>query len=323
MTPEILYEKAHLFIEKIRPELNSLNLPAHWDFDHICYRVETPAQYGNTQTVLQTIGALLAESQVNGRLISTFKLNKPLTYDSTRRIDLIELPMPKITGKSHQEGFEHLEIVCDESFTDLKKRLSHLTFSDSGLKKNFNQELEFQLSDFNIKFHHLSLESVIRLENNQPVFTALKESKILEILQAYSPLVVGTFPLELATPESDIDIIIQIDPRESENLKAALAHYHDVHFSVTDFTLSAQFEWNQVKFEVYGEIKPVFEQNGFLHFNIEERLLKYRTPEWRSALQALRNKGLKTEPAFAQLLNLSGDPFEALLKLQKQSTLPE
>jgi hypothetical protein len=39
----------------------------------------------------------------------------------------------------------------------------------------------------------------------------------------------------------------------------------------------------------------------------------------RERVVALRQAGLKTEPAFAKLLALAGDPYAALLELESQS----
>jgi hypothetical protein len=45
----------------------------------------------------------------------------------------------------------------------------------------------------------------------------------------------------------------------------------------------------------------------------EFRILQLRGEEFRHDIIALKKSGLKTEPAFASLLGLSGDPYEALL----------
>lgn len=57
-------------------------------------------------------------------------------------------------------------------------------------------------------------------------------------------------------------------------------------------------------------------QRGYLHFLIEERLLKLGSKPFVNRIQQLRHRGLKTEPAFAAALHLEGDPYVELLKLQ-------
>jgi len=49
---------------------------------------------------------------------------------------------------------------------------------------------------------------------------------------------------------------------------------------------------------------------------VERRLLAIGGDGFRRAVMAARRSGLKTEPAFAAVLGLDGDPYEALLYLE-------
>lgn len=149
------------FVRKLVSEMQSFGITfmSDWKIDHVCYRVETEDQYQHFKKYFLTLGRLLIESDVNGRLISTFKLHSPIrVYEFL--IDLIELPAPK-KSKPQKEGFEHFEIVCRESFEEIQKSFRHLKFDDSGAKKSINPELELKLKSGSIKFHHQSLEQVI------------------------------------------------------------------------------------------------------------------------------------------------------------------
>lgn len=50
---------------------------------------------------------------------------------------------------------------------------------------------------------------------------------------------------------------------------------------------------------------------------IEYNLLKTYGDPFRERIIQLKKQGIKTEPAFAQLLGLKGDPYLALLDLEK------
>lgn len=49
---------------------------------------------------------------------------------------------------------------------------------------------------------------------------------------------------------------------------------------------------------------------------IEHQILLEKGESFRQEIISLKKQGIKTEPAFAQLLGLSGDPYEAILRLE-------
>ena len=53
---------------------------------------------------------------------------------------------------------------------------------------------------------------------------------------------------------------------------------------------------------------------GYLHMVIEYKILLQKGESFRQQVIALKQSGLKTEPAFAQLLGLPGNPYTALLE---------
>ena len=51
----------------------------------------------------------------------------------------------------------------------------------------------------------------------------------------------------------------------------------------------------------------------------EGRLLRLGSRALRDRVVALKRSGMRTEPAFAQLLGLGGDPYRAVLELEGES----
>jgi len=78
------------------------------------------------------------------------------------------------------------------------------------------------------------------------------------------------------------------------------------------------FEAAVWQIQLYGEAIPVERQRGWRHFTVERRLLAVGGQDLRAAVLALRQRGMKTEPAFAAVLGLKGDPYVALLDLGEQ-----
>jgi predicted metalloenzyme YecM len=315
--------QALVFLERLFLQMSnqSIDLENHWDIDHLCFRVSSEEHYQSKKLDFSKFADLLTESEVNGRLISTFKLLKPVSFKKWM-IHVVELPAPK-KGKLTLEGFEHIEIVSDLTFDEIRTRYPKCKFDSSGLAKDFNQELEIELDGCALKFHSLSLESVVRLESNTSVYNALKNSKVLTILKKYSPLVAGTFPLGISNEKSDLDILIGANELGTieEILKTNFQNTKDFRLEKLEVskepTLVCSFSNDNISFEIFVQKIPAVKQTAYSHFLVEEKLLSIGGNSFSQKIKNLRQSGLKTEPAFSTALNLTGNPYQELLNLQK------
>lgn len=156
----------------------------------------------------------------------------------------------------------------------------------------------------------------------RPAYTeALSRSGVLSRLAAFDPHVAGTPPLGLDLPDSDIDILCHA-PDPHAFAAAVWAAYRDLpgfamwQWQGSDRPVVARFHCAGWLFELFGQARPVAEQFGWRHFAIERRLLALGGESLRTAVMARRQAGAKTEPAFAQVLGLAGDPYAALLTLE-------
>lgn len=139
---------------------------------------------------------------------------------------------------------------------------------------------------------------------------------LLERLEAYHPVLVGTFPIDIDVPGSDIDIGCEV--YDEKKLQEDLSSIFDqVTFPKRDDYFLAQTHCDGFDVEFYGEAKPVTSQRGFRHMLIEARLLELGGELFKNEIREMKRKGIKTEPAFAEYLSLSGDPYQALLELEK------
>jgi len=128
--------------------------------DHICYRVETVEAYDTMKAFLAKNGEELTESIIGGRPIVTFLLNDPIVYKN-RTINCLELPAPK-NGSFYKEGYEHVEFVIKESFSEIIDRYPNVQFDTKGMQKPINPDIRIAYTDCSVKFHHQTLEYVIR-----------------------------------------------------------------------------------------------------------------------------------------------------------------
>lgn len=160
------------------------------------------------------------------------------------------------------------------------------------------------------------------LNNGSPVqiraFAVLTQHKILDLLSEFAPVLIGTVPIDIAIASSDLDIACYwTDPNEFIKAVRVFGKYED--FSIEEKTISriktiiACFKADGFEIEIFGQNVPVAQQNGYRHMIIEHLVLQQKEEDFRQQIISLKEQGYKTEPAFAQLLGLEGDPYEALL----------
>lgn len=161
-----MIDQAYKFLDKIFSILNERKINIeNWKIDHLCYRTTDLENYEKIKNDFSLLGDFLIESEVNGRNIATYKLKSPVIYKGYK-IPLVEVPAPK-GGRSEVEGFEHIEVVIDISFDQLMKKHPEIDFDTKALSKELNPELVIKFDDCAIKFHHQSLDEIIKIEKAQ------------------------------------------------------------------------------------------------------------------------------------------------------------
>jgi predicted metalloenzyme YecM len=152
-----------IFLEDLFSKIEDIDLDVdNYELDHICYRVQTISEYEIKKQELSHFGELLIESMVNGRLISTFKLQSPIIFGK-RKIFLIELPSPK-SSHAYKSGLEHVEFVTKKPLQQIVDRYPQYSFEVFGIRKKINADITLKLGDYCIRFHNQNLEEVINLE---------------------------------------------------------------------------------------------------------------------------------------------------------------
>ena len=139
------------------------------------------------------------------------------------------------------------------------------------------------------------------------MYAVVGELRILEILAEFKPVLVGTMPLGIDLPASDLDIVCEVGALErfAEVVRDAYGRYSG--FELLRQPLSgcpaivASFSSQGFSVEIVGQAIPIEKQSADRHMVVEERLLSLAGPAAREAIRALKRAGLKTEPAFAQL----------------------
>lgn len=154
-------------------------------------------------------------------------------------------------------------------------------------------------------------------------FLEIKKFGILDKLQQYNPILTGTIPLDIDLPESDLDIICQCKNHTQFN-RDLIKNFSDekdfkiysTHQNGIESTI-AEFKTDHFLIEIFGQNIPTEKQNAYRHMMVEYQILKEKGIDFKKKIKHLKSTGLKTEPAFAKLLGLQGNPYLALLELEK------
>lgn len=146
----------------------------------------------------------------------------------------------------------------------------------------------------------------------------LVSNAVLEKLAAFDPVLAGTVPLDVDLPDSDLDIICEVHDASDfasclldqfatcDQFRLTRGVVHNEPTTIVTFVLDGFL------IEIFGQAVPVDHQAAVVHLEVEQRFLALAGEPLRSSVRALKQAGMKTEPAFARALLLTGDPYDQL-----------
>ncbi|MDQ6472485.1 DUF4269 domain-containing protein [Flavobacterium sp. LHD-80] len=150
-------------------------------------------------------------------------------------------------------------------------------------------------------------------------YETLTKNKILEVLVAFDPILVGTIPINIDIENSDLDIICYWQNKSHFIEKVTSLFKNKPDFKILKTIINQQesvvgsFKLDDFEIEIFGQNVPTKNQNGYRHMIIEHQILESRDESFRQEIIKLKKNGYKTEPAFAKLLGLKNDPYSELL----------
>ncbi len=159
-------------------------------------------------------------------------------------------------------------------------------------------------------------------ERQQKAYTDLTQLQIFEKLKKYNPVLAGTIPIGIDLPNSDLDIICQCNDHTGFSSTIKQFFSEEKNFEIRTYTQDhllvtvANFESDHFGVEIFGQDIPTTNQNAYKHMLIEHEILNKQDAVFKKNIIQLKKEGYKTEPAFAKLLGLQGNPYEALLKIK-------
>lgn len=154
----------------------------------------------------------------------------------------------------------------------------------------------------------------------QRVYTLLQQHGVFEKLKEFSPVLAGTIPINIDIDTSDLDILCCFTRFDKFKLlvQHSFSEYPNYAYDekiIREYpTALVRFDLEEFNVEIFAQPRPIIEQEGFQHMIIEHSILQQRGESFRQQIIELKRSGLKTEPAFAKALQLSGDPYLALLQ---------
>ncbi|KAF2082791.1 DUF4269 domain-containing protein [Flavobacterium sharifuzzamanii] len=153
----------------------------------------------------------------------------------------------------------------------------------------------------------------------QAAFHILTKYQVLENLTEFDPILVGTIPINIDIENSDLDIVCYWQNKSAFIERIKHLFEKENRFSIREIVIDnkesvvANFFIETFEIEIFGQNIPTELQNGYRHMVIEDQILRSRDENFRLAIIKLKERGIKTEPAFAMLLGLKGNVYQELL----------
>lgn len=163
-------------------------------------------------------------------------------------------------------------------------------------------------------------------DKQQKVYEVINKLNIMEDLALYSPVLCGTIPIRIDILHSDLDIVMEVHNYDffEQEIRSLYGSYEGFEMKKKNFknilTIKVNFKFEGFEFELFAQPQPVRNQNAYKHMIVEHMLLMQH-PHIREEVIELKEQGVKTEPAFAQVLKIDGDPYEELILLGQEMRL--
>ncbi len=163
-------------------------------------------------------------------------------------------------------------------------------------------------------------------DKQQKVYEVMNKLNIMTDLALYSPVLCGTIPIRIDTLHSDLDIVMEVHDYDvfEQEMRSLYGSYEGFKIKKNKIkgteSIKVNFKFEGFEFELFAQPKPVRNQNAYKHMIVEHMLLMQH-PHIREEIIRLKEQGLKTEPAFAQVLNIDGDPYKELILLGQEMRL--
>jgi hypothetical protein len=141
---------------------------------------------------------------------------------------------------------------------------------------------------------------------------------ILGDLKEYDPVLCGTVPIGIDMPDSDLDLIVEVKDLEKCEILLKQLYGGRENFILKRTSIRGQevvkanFLFDEFEFEVFGQNIPVHQQHAYLHMMIEHHILE-ENHQIKERVVKLKQSGIKTEPAFCEVLGIKGDPYSELI----------
>ena len=179
----------------------------------------------------------------------------------------------------------------------------------------------FEKSFLNSKFLNINYLNYGN-DRQKLLYEEITKLRLIESFSIFNPIIVGTIPIEIDIPSSDVDIIIDLSKGDiliyfkefAKNFRNFILEIKINKISENSFI--AQFQTENFKFEIFGEFKETSKQFGFVHMVIENEILNLLGQDFKNSIKKLKYKGFKTELAFCVLLNINEDPYGFLYNLK-------
>lgn len=150
----------------------------------------------------------------------------------------------------------------------------------------------------------------------------LQRGGVFDRLAPFDPRWVGSIPLNIHGAGADADIACTGGDDLAAFKRALETAFADTPgLTVSDnehageASVIARLELEGLPLEIFGRRRPVETHESYVHWLAEHRILSLAEDRLRADIRDAKAGGLKTEPAFAQVLGLGGDPYTELLKL--------